>query len=82
MPRSMVLLRFRSLIVTNEQNNQEWQGLLTQAANRCDIDPESFVRAAWGAYFEAHPEMREHLERLQLLDELEQLRKNGRIALA
>ncbi len=68
--------------VTNETNNQDWQQWLAQAAAACDVDPESFVRAAWGAYFEAHPEMREQLEELHLIAELEQLRKNRRIALA
>lgn len=72
----------QELAVTNEQKNQDWQRVLAQAAAGCDVDPESFVRAAWGAYFEAHPAMREHLEELHLMAELEQLRKNRRIALA
>lgn len=54
-----------------------WESLLTQAARRCDVDPDAFVRGAWAAYLDAHPGMREHLEELQLRAQLEELRKNG-----
>lgn len=68
--------------MTNEHKNQEWQVLLAQAATHCEADAEAFLRGAWAAYFDAHPGMREHLEELHLLAELEQLRKSGRIAQA
>lgn len=68
--------------MTNEHKDQEWQALLAQAANHCEVDPEAFLRSAWTAYFEAHPAVREHLEQQHLMAELEQLRKTGRIALA
>lgn len=68
--------------MTNEHKNQEWQDFLTQAATRCEVDAEAFLRSAWAAYFEAHPGLREHLEQLQLMADIEQLRKSGRIAQA
>lgn len=68
--------------MTNEQKNHEWQDLLTQAATQCEVDAEAFLRGAWTAYFDAHPGMREQLEQLHLMAELEQLRKTGRIAQA
>jgi len=61
---------------------QSWEDLLEQAAARCDVDPDSFVRGAWAAYLDARPGMREHLEDLQLKAQLEELRRDGRIGLA
>jgi hypothetical protein len=68
--------------VTNEPKTKSelvasWENLLTQAARRCDVDPDEFVRGAWAAYLDAHPGMREHLEELQLRAQLDELRKSG-----
>lgn len=52
------------------------------AASRCDEDPDTFMRAATLAYFEARPGMMEHLEELHLRAQLDELRKEGRIGLA
>jgi hypothetical protein len=83
----MLLLAFRSIHVTNEPKTKQelmttWEDLLEQAASRCDVDPDSFVRGAWAAYLEARPGMKEHLEELHLRAQLEELRKEGRIGLA
>jgi hypothetical protein len=59
-----------------------WEDLLEQAAARCDVDPDSFVRGAWAAYLDARPGMREHLEELHLRAQLEELRKDGRMGVA
>ena len=59
-----------------------WEDLLAKAASRCDVDPDSFVRGAWAAYLESRPGMKEHLEELHLKQQLEELRKDGRIGLA
>ena len=59
-----------------------WKDLLEQAASHCDVDPDSFVRGAWTAYLQSRPGMREHLEELHLRAQLDELRKEGRIALA
>ncbi len=62
--------------MTNEPQ-MNWETLLNQAARKCDVDPDAFVRGAWAAYLDAHPGMREHLEELQLRAQLEDLRKSG-----
>jgi len=59
-----------------------WKELLAMAASRCDEDPDTFMRAATLAYFEARPGMMEHLEELHLRAQLDELRKEGRIGLA
>lgn len=64
-----------------------WQAevgtLLTQAAALCvehGVDVDSFMRGAWSAYVEARPGMRDYLEEMQLRDQLEEIRKLGRMA--
>lgn len=61
----------------NPETYSSWENLLSQAARRCDVDPDEFVRNAWAAYLDAHPGMREHLEELQLRAQLDELRKSG-----
>jgi hypothetical protein len=76
--------------VDNESNtNDGWETLVTEllerAAEVCiehDVDVDAFVRGAWSAYLEARPGMREYLEEQQLRQQLEELRKAGRIASA
>jgi hypothetical protein len=79
----------------NQPNNSEpieaakpsWQAevgrLLTQAAALCvqeGVDVDSFVKGAWSAYVEARPGMRDYLEEMQLRDQLDEIRKLGRMA--
>lgn len=66
-----------------------WQAevgrLLTQAATLCvehDVDIDSFMRGAWSAYVETRPGMRDYLEEMQLRDQLEEIRKAGRMGQA
>ncbi len=67
--------------MTNEPNkNPDWEALMSQAARRYDGDADSFLRGAMAAYLDAHPGMREHLEELQLREQLEKLRKSGLMA--
>jgi hypothetical protein len=71
--------------VTNQPKPEiarSWEELLGQAAATCDVDPDAFVRLAWSAYLAAHPGMKEHLEEMQLRQQLEELRQAGRIAQA
>ena len=63
-----------------------WQAevgrLLAQAAALCvqqGVDVETFMKGAWSAYVEARPGMREHLEEMQLRDQLDEIRKAGRM---
>ena len=64
-----------------------WPGevgrLLSQAAALCvehGVDVDSFMKGAWSSYVEARPGMREHLEEMQLRDQLDEIRKAGRMA--
>ncbi len=57
--------------------------LLAQAAElgaRHGVDADAFMRSAWSAYIDARPGLREQLEEMQLKNQLEELRKLGRIA--
>lgn len=59
--------------------------LLTQAAALCveqGIDVDNFMKAAWTAYVESRPGMRDYLEELQLRDQLDEIRKLGRMGQA
>jgi hypothetical protein len=56
--------------------------LLAQAAElgaRYGVDADAFMRGAWSAYIDARPGLREQLEEMQLKNQLEELRKLGRI---
>jgi hypothetical protein len=56
--------------------------LLAQAAILCvahGLDVDTFMKGAWSAYVEARPGLREHLEDLHLREQLDELRKVGRI---
>lgn len=57
--------------------------LLAQAAElgaRYGVDADAFMQGAWSAYIDARPGLREQLEEMQLKNQLEELRKTGRIA--
>ena len=60
--------------------NPDWETLMSQAARRYNGDADAFLRCAMAAYLDAHPGMREHLEELQLRDQLEKLRRSGLMA--
>lgn len=56
--------------------------LLAQAAALCvqqGLDVDTFMRGAWAAYVEARPGLRDYLEEMQLLSQLDELRKLGRM---
>jgi hypothetical protein len=59
--------------------------LLSHAAELCvahGLDVESFMSGAWSAYVESRPGMREQIEELQLREQLDELRKLGRLGAA
>jgi hypothetical protein len=69
------------------RTEKTWQAevseLLARAAELCveqgvDLDP--FVRGAYSAYLDARPGMRERLEEMQLEEQLDEMRKAGRVA--
>ena len=56
--------------------------LLAEAAGLCvehGLDVESFMKGAWSAYVESRPGMKEYLEEMQLRQQLDELRKVGRM---
>ena len=64
-----------------------WQAevgrLLSQAAALCvehDVDVDNFMKGAWSSYVEARPGFRDYLEEMQLRDQLDEIRKAGRMA--
>ena len=66
--------------------SKAWQSevgnLLAQAANLCvehGLDVDTFLTGAWSAYVEARPGLREYLEELQIRNQLDELRKQGRL---
>ena len=75
--------------MANQPENKAWvdevSELLARAAELCvehDVDVDPFVRGAYSAYLEARPQMKEALEELHLKQQLEEMRKLGRIASA
>ena len=64
---------------------QEIAALLEQAAQLAaanGIEGEGFKRAAWNAYLDARPGLREQLEDRQLRAQLRKLRRRGLVASA
>ena len=58
----------------------EIEALLTRAAELSVehlVDPGAFMRGAWAAYVESRPELRAHLEEMELRQQIEELRSNG-----
>jgi hypothetical protein len=47
-----------------------------------ELDVDAFMQGAWRAYLDARPGLKEHLEEMQLLTQLEAARESGRIAKA
>lgn len=67
--------------------NKPWQvevgQLLQRAAALCiehGLEIDAFMSGAWSAYIEARPGMREQLEEAQLRNQLDEIRRLGRMA--
>jgi hypothetical protein len=63
----------------------ELDTLLARAAElaaKNDLDLDEFVRAAWSAFVDARPGLRQQLEDKQLRSELRKLRKRGLVGTA
>ncbi len=59
--------------------------LLSQAATLSvehGLDVDTFLTGAWSAYLEARPGLREYLEDLRIRNQLDELRKQGRLGAA
>lgn len=46
------------------------------------VPVETFVQAAWSAYLDARPGLREELATKELVDELRELRRRGKVGTA
>ncbi|HEY4241977.1 MAG TPA: hypothetical protein VGM88_19290 [Kofleriaceae bacterium] len=46
------------------------------------LDVDAYMKGAWAAYVEARPGMRAYLEEVELRQQLDELRKNGKLAAA
>jgi hypothetical protein len=56
--------------------------LLAHAADLCvtnGIDVDTFMKGAWSAYVESRPGLRDYIEEMQLRNQLDELRKAGRV---
>lgn len=62
--------------------HEEVGDLLAQAAILCvqhGLDVDTFMKGAWSAYVEARPGLRDYIEEMQLRNQLEEIRKLGRM---
>jgi hypothetical protein len=73
-------------VAAAEEAKQTWSSevgdLLAQAAELCvenGLDVDTFMKGAWTAYVEARPGLRDYLEEMQLRNQLDELRKLGRV---
>jgi len=55
---------------------------LAKLASEYGVSPDAFAAAAWHAYLHASPALAEHIERLQFMASIEELRTAGRLAKA
>ncbi|MBK9073050.1 MAG: hypothetical protein IPL79_18940 [Myxococcales bacterium] len=53
-----------------------------QLASHTGVGLDVFMKAAWSAYLETHPEVHEKIERQALIKHLKMLRRTGKIGLA
>ena len=51
-------------------------------ASEYGVPPDAFAAAAWHAYLHASPALAEHIERMQFMAGIEELRNTGRLAKA
>ncbi|MBE7453970.1 MAG: hypothetical protein HS111_35530 [Kofleriaceae bacterium] len=56
-----------------------FQDILAQAAGAAEVDLDAFMHAAWTAYVDARPGLRQHLEEMKLHLQLEALREQGQM---
>lgn len=64
---------------------QKVEELLVAAAALCvdhDVDPESFMQAAWAACLDSRPGLREQIADNQLMAQVENLRTRGLVGAA
>ena len=57
-------------------------GRAADLAASMGLDLDAWMKASWNSYVDARPGLREHLADMQLVEDLEALRRNGRIGQA
>ena len=57
-------------------------GRAGELAAKTGVELDAWMRAAWSAYVDARPGLREHLEDMQLVAQLTALRESGRLGQA
>ena len=65
-----------------KQWHSEVGDLLAQAAILCvanGLDVDTFMKGAWSAYVEARPGLKDYIEEMQLRNQLDEIRKLGRM---
>ena len=53
-----------------------------QAAVEAGVELEPWIQAAWAAYVEHRPGLRQHLEDVQLAQQIDELRQRGQVGKA
>lgn len=57
-------------------------GRAGELAASMGLELDAWMRAAWSAYVDARPGLREHIQDMQLMAQLTELRESGRIGQA
>lgn len=73
------------MVLLSDMENSTLPTLLAKAAElaaRDELDANAFMEAAWDAYLDARPGLREELATKELKKELKKLRKQGLVASA
>ncbi len=78
----MVLLGVMASEPNIDRRPVPYQQILAQAAGAANVDLDAFMHAAWSAFVDARPGLRDHLEQVRLEAQLEVLRSQGKLAQA
>ena len=65
-----------------EQSVEQSVEHAAELAVRIGVDLDTFMAAAYGAYLDASPDLREKLESRQLIAQIDELRRRGTLAAA
>lgn len=69
-------------VITPPIQHVELLGAAAEAAAHNGIELDAFMSAAWAAFMEARPGLREQIEHIQLVAQLESMRQAGKLGQA
>lgn len=69
-------------ILTTPLHHVELLAAAAEAAAHSGIELDAFMSAAWAAFMEARPGLREQIEHIQLVAQLESMRQAGKLGSA